>query len=245
MQIVWAGVGDHAERLTLPDPDVEVMPGVWWGPASVVNTPAYWAARCRWEDELPRFSSSTSSLVEEIGFCLLGGFGIRYEMNKAAFDLLKSVDAFDEARPLSEDDLRALLLRPLRIGGGEQRYRFPNQRARRIAEMMRRVVDLRLHELDAHDLRGALIELEGIGPKTASWIVRNFLDSDAVAIIDIHLIRACKGMRVFPEVVSLPRDYDSLERRFIEFAHAIAVRPSILDAVIWTEMRTHRVGVAD
>ena len=39
-------------------------------------------------------------------------------------------------------------------------------------------------------LREFLLQLHGIGYKTASWIVRNFTGSDDVAIVDIHLRRA-------------------------------------------------------
>lgn len=75
------------------------------------------------------------------------------------------------------------------------------------------------------------------GPKTASWIVRNLRGSDEVAILDVHVIRACRAMNLFPDVVSLPRDYDGLEARFLSFADRIGVKPSLLDAVMWTEVR--------
>ena len=44
-------------------------------------------------------------------------------------------------------------------------------------------------------------------------------------------------MNLFPSGSRLPRDYAKLEERFIAFANAIEVRPSLLDAVIWREMR--------
>jgi thermostable 8-oxoguanine DNA glycosylase len=87
-------------------------------------------------------------------------------------------------------------------------------------------------------MRQLLLSIEGIGPKTASWIVRNVMGSDDVAIIDIHILRACTGMGVFPSDIRLPRDYEPLERRFIAFSNAIDVRPSVLDAVMWSEMRS-------
>ena len=39
-------------------------------------------------------------------------------------------------------------------------------------------------------LRDWLLAIPGIGPKTASWIVRNRTGSSAVAIIDVHILRA-------------------------------------------------------
>ena len=82
-----------------------------------------------------------------------------------------------------------------------------------------------------------MLSFEGIGPKTALWIVRNYLDSDDVAIIDVHVLRACRRMKLFPDEISLPRDYGALEEKFLNFANAIKVRASLLDAVMWVETR--------
>jgi len=96
MQLVWAGVGDNVTRLELPDPDECVLPGVRWGRPDEPMTPAYWAVRCRWgEAGEADFVTRTGSLVEEVAFCLLGGFGITYEVNAAAFDRLKAAGAFN------------------------------------------------------------------------------------------------------------------------------------------------------
>ena len=82
-----------------------------------------------------------------------------------------------------------------------------------------------------------MLSFEGIGPKTASWIVRNHMGSDDVAIIDVHVLRACHRMKLFPNEISLPRDYRALEESFLNFANAIKVRASLLDAVMWVETR--------
>lgn len=44
-------------------------------------------------------------------------------------------------------------------------------------------------------------------------------------------------MGVFPADAKLPRDYDALEQRFLAFADGLDVHPSLLDVVIWREMR--------
>ena len=238
MQIAWVGHGDEAYRLELPPASEHVMPGVRWGRVEEPNTPAYWSARCRWPvGNTPDFVSTTGSLVHEVAFCLLGGFGIRYEVNAAAFERLDAASAFDLDVPFPEELIRQALLEPLEVEGRKQRYRFPNQRARRLAAMRDRLHGFVHDPSDATGTRDLLMTLDGVGPKTASWIVRNLMGSDEVAIIDVHVIRACTGMRVFPERISLPRDYSPLEKRFLHFAQAIAIRPSVLDAVMWTEMR--------
>jgi N-glycosylase/DNA lyase len=45
-------------------------------------------------------------------------------------------------------------------------------------------------------------------------------------------------MKLFERDIRFPKDYERLERVFIEFADAIGVRPSILDAIMWREVRS-------
>lgn len=236
VQELWAGESSGVVRI--PDPDIEVVPGVAWGTAEVPNTPAYWSVRCRWEGANPDYVTKQATLVEETGFCLLGGYGIKYEVNAAAFIRLQAASVFDLNIAIGEAEILTLLKAPLWVNGREVRYRFPNQRARRLTSMRDSLRKVSLTGRDPHGMRQALLAIEGIGPKTASWIVRNVLGSDEVAIIDIHILRACIGMGVFPSDIRLPRDYEPLEQRFIAFSHAIDVRPSVLDAVMWSEMRS-------
>ncbi len=236
MQELWAGEAGGVVRI--PNPDVEVVPGVLWGTAEVPNTPAYWAIRCVWEDANPDYVTKQATLAEETGFCLLGGYGIKYEVNAAAFDRLQAARVFDLDFMVEEAEILALLKAPLQVNDRDVRYRFPNQRARRLASMRESLGKVSLNFRDPIGMRRALLAIEGIGPKTASWIVRNVLGSDEVAIIDVHILRACTNMGVFPSDIRLPRDYEPLERRFIAFSNAIHVRPSVLDAVMWSEMRS-------
>ncbi len=240
-QEAWAGHGASARLVRLPARDVEVMPGVAWGSPDYFNTPAYWAVRCQWEEESPDYVAGNDDLIREVAFCLLGGFGIRYEVNQAAFARLEACGFFDlRSAGIDEATVRGWLSEPLLVNGRRVRYRFPNQRAQRLARMLAFFERNDLSGLNAGALRAALMTIEGVGPKTASWIVRNCLGSDEVAIIDVHLIRACTTMRVFPEEFSLPRDYEALEARFLSFSKALNVRPSVLDAVIWSEIRKTR-----
>jgi thermostable 8-oxoguanine DNA glycosylase len=207
----------------------------------MLDTPAYWALRCLADDNpLHGFTSSTGSLIEEIGFCLLGGFGITAELNSAAFDRLRSSGVFDLSRNISEESIRKLLAEPLELRGRRQKYRFPNQRAARLTAMRRSIHGIDLEQMPRSWVTALLRNIPGIGPKTAAWIIRNHFDSDEVAILDVHVIRACRRLRLFPERVVLPRDYESLQQRFLSFANALNVRPAVLDAVMWTEMRSER-----
>ena len=80
--------------------------------------------------------------------------------------------------------------------------------------------------------------LPGVGPKTASWIVRNWLGSDQVAILDIHVVRAGLLMNLFSPEDDVSKDYPCMEAKFISFSQALGVPTSDLDALIWWMMRT-------
>ena len=121
--------------------------------------------------------------------------------------------------------------------GRPVRYRFPHQRARRLAVALGMIEDEPPPTDDALGFRRHLMRIPGIGPKTASWITRNWLGSDEVAILDIHIIRAGLLIGLFDRSMRVPRDYEALERRFLEFCGALSARPSLLDAVMWRAMR--------
>ncbi|QCO17184.1 hypothetical protein D3869_18150 (plasmid) [Azospirillum brasilense] len=224
----------------LREPDSEVVPGVRWGRPEQVPSPAFWAALARDADEASHgYVDRDSTLEESVGFCLLGGYGITAELNHAAFVRLRDVGAFHPPG-LDEDQILGHLRAPLDVGRRRVRYRFPAQRAHRLAVAMDMLGDIELDTQSPLEVRRSLMTIPGIGPKTASWIVRNWLGSDDVAILDIHIVRACQVMRLFGDKVSLPRDYEVLERRFLDFAHGLGVRASLLDALMWREMRELR-----
>ncbi len=221
------------------DFDDEVLPGVIYGVADELLSPAYWALRCKTIEEQKRdFVNRYGSLEEEVGFCLLGGYGVTVEVATAFFVRLKNIGVFNPNICIEEPEILNALLEPLPIKGRLQRYRFPKQRSKRLSNAMEFLATTPLDLQDAITFRDDLQKISGIGPKTASWITRNWLNSDDVAIIDIHILRAGWAINLFDKKIRLPRDYFSLEKKFLKLAEAIDVRASILDAVIWSDMRT-------
>ncbi len=227
------------ETFDLPDADDEVIPGVRWGDTSLLLTPAWIArhAHIRWRrrgyDEV--FRQKAVSLAEDVVFCLLGGFGIRAEVAEAAYRHLRRDGLFEKNLDCAAIEMR--LREPLEVAGRSVRYRFPTGRARYIAGALNR---LRQAAPPSEDLalRDYLVRIPGIGPKTASYIVRNHLGSDRVAILDIHLLRAGRAACLFPEGMTLPRHYLEVEKRFLSFAKACGVPASILDLIVWEMLRT-------
>jgi thermostable 8-oxoguanine DNA glycosylase len=219
-------------------PEEEVLPGVLFGREEWVPSPAYWAALAAKENSFEAYiSPSGTPLSEDVAFCLLGGHGIKMEINQAAWRQLKQAGFFAETSASDPGKIEEVLRQPLQIEGRQIRYRFPRQRAQRISYALNHLNDQAFSVCEPTALRSALMTLPGIGPKTASWIVRNWTGSDNVAILDIHVVRAGQMMGLFPERLRLAKEYYILEARFLQFARLLGIRASILDALIWREMR--------
>ena len=202
-----------------------------------ICSPAYWAAQAWiWEIEEPYHYKLGRSLEEEVIACLLGGYGIPAEVGLVAFERLRVINAEDPRRLHNKDAVFALLSEPLAVSGRTVKYRFARQKAGYLAGSMAQL-SLLDHSQDDRALRDELTTLPGIGPKTASWIVRNWRGSDSVSILDIHILRAGRILGIFPQNWAVERHYMKLEDAFLNFAETISVKASILDSVMWMNMR--------
>ncbi len=237
MQRVIGGSEGIYRFLELPDPDEWLMPGVRWGSFEHALTPAFWVSQAWQAGEPTQGFALCANLTEEVVTCLLGGHGMPAEVGLAA-----SVRVIEVLREIGPERITlaraiAILTTPLNVNGRPARYRFVNQRAKYLVGCLEGLTQVNESELSDLDLRNALCALPGIGPKTGSWIVRNRRGSDAVAILDLHIVRACEHMKVFPERADPARRYFDLEARFLEFCERAGVRASVVDAVMWATMR--------
>jgi N-glycosylase/DNA lyase len=221
--------------MSLPGPGALVTGyDLLWGGVEEIGSPAYWSAQTwMWEMEEPEHFRLGSSLREEVLACLLGGYGIPAEVGLAAYARLRVVPS---EVLLHDEAIYDLLAEPMILRGRSVRYRFARQKARRVAGAMARLPDIDAEAPD-RTLRDALTALPGIGPKTASWIVRNWRGSDHVSILDVHVIRACRALGLFDPTWTVVRHYTFMEDAYLAFAKAIGARASILDSIIWMTMR--------
>jgi thermostable 8-oxoguanine DNA glycosylase len=230
-------IGAAELTIEVPDADEEVMPGIRWGRFDHFFTPAFWLSRVRYEQASRELNFAFGeSVLEEVVACLLGGYGFRAETGVAAFVRLRDRDLL-RVQPHLEKKIHCALSEPLLISDRHVCYRYPHQRARFITAALHRMADECAPTTSAVSFRNWLTTFEGIGLKTASWITRNALRADTVAILDVHILRAGVLANIFQPPFRLPRDYIMLESRLIEFACSIGVRLSILDAVMWHHMR--------
>jgi len=231
-------------QVSLPAPETEVLPGIPWGAVDAFPTPAYWTylvlAR-RISGTSPRYRLGVT-LAEEISACLLGGHGIPADVGLAAFRRLQSIGILSSTP--SESELFELLSQPLDLNGRPVRYRFARQKARYLSCAFSLLASERPPGQTGQCLRNWLLQIPGVGYKTASWIARNWLDADDVAILDIHILRAGALSHFFDDHLTVERDYVELEIQFLRFAIAIGVKPSELDAVMWLEMMSSPRAVA-
>lgn len=238
-QFVTYWIADEVITRELPDAGDFVMPDVAWGEFSNLFTPAYWVSQL-WMAGLDSQKTSPyraqGSLAEEITFCMLGGFGITAELATAAFQACKAAGLIDQLN-VSSKDWTEILREPIAVMGRSVKYRYPNQKAIYLAEAMdflrRDTPDLS----SGRGLRDSLLKIRGVGPKTAGWVARNFLDSDDVAILDIHLIRAGQLCNLYTVQQKVEREYFEMEARYIDFCQALSVRPAVIDCLIWDQMR--------
>src|SRR4051794_21585136 len=103
----------------------EIAPDLWWRHAWSVAE-----ARYRLTATLP--TTSEAALRRELLFCLLGGHGISYELNRSATEVLWRRGLFRHWRPLSMTltaELSRAQFEPPRKDGSFRRYRFPARKA--------------------------------------------------------------------------------------------------------------------
>ncbi len=235
-QVAWRRTGTSYERIELPPPHAEVLPGVRWGHTAEFFSPAFWKYHSHAHRDSERFQNFAlgRTLVEEMSACLLGGYGMPAELGWAAFVRLRDEGLLRGGTRL--DEIERALRRPFTVAGTSRRYRLVRQKAQYLYGAINETRALSPSR-DARELRSQLVRITGIGPKTASWIVRNHLGANDVAILDVHIIRAGVTAGVFPETADPARGYFKLEQRFLEFCDAIREPPSRLDAIMWDYMR--------
>ena len=223
---------------SIPNSEQNVLPNVTWGNVSRLFTPAYWRITCITNEATKNHSIYRlgNTFKEEVVACLLGGHGISGELGNAAFRHLLENGIFNGKTP-SCDKLESLLSERLPVKGKLIRYRYPKQKAKYISNALQMLYEE--HPPDkARPLRDWLVKFPGVGLKTASWIVRNYLDADDVAILDIHIHRAGVIAGFFNKNDDVRRSYLKMEEKFIHFAKEIGIHANVLDNQIWNQIRS-------
>ena len=220
-------------------------------PVSASSPPAWltrWHALAGTYECQPRPRASECALRQELVFCLLGGHGVSYELARSATDVVLSLSPFDTRwsalalRSALCDELSASKFDPRRRDGSLRRYRYPQRKA----ELIGAAVDWthgigaigeRLASLECeHERRHWLCSCPGLGPKSASWLLRNTGYAEELAILDVHVVRAMREAGRVGEL-RLPRDYLRVEQRFLEWCAELGVSAAAFDLFLWEWQR--------
>jgi N-glycosylase/DNA lyase len=209
----------------------------WWGEPHHLGTSAYWVDQAKRRPP-PLQNRANRGLPDEVAACLLGGHGIRAAVGRSAFERVRAAGLVTTEPPPSADSIEHCLREPLDVPGFQTplRYRFPKQRAQWVAASLERLAG-KEPPSEPLALREWLMELPGVGPKTASWIVRNQFTRAEVAIIDVHVYRAGRSAGFFPPSWRLPVDYAKFEAAFCAVARVGNVTPAALDSCVWDQLQ--------
>jgi N-glycosylase/DNA lyase len=238
-QTAYYQLNGEFHTLQLPEPEQLVIDLVAWGRIDEILTPASWAFQCaaRMDSTDPHRFRMGDTLEEEYATCLLAGYGVPAEIGMAAACRLRDHGVLDGTGDSTEEGITRLLEAPLDVDGRHVRYRFYKTKSRQLSAGLEALREGGPDETDTGAFRAWFRGLPGVGAKTSSFITRNWLGSDDVAILDIHVVRACQAFGLFEQDVDLSKCYGELETRFVSFARAIEVKASWLDALMWEGMR--------
>ena len=210
---------------------------MFWGRVDELFTVAYWRGlywmrEAEWPSPRHRIGNT---FMEEVVACMLGGHGVRAEVALAAFERLRDRGLLAGGTP-TLGEVCSGLREPLNLGGRKVSYRFWRKKSEQVVAALSNL-NSNPPIASGRALREHLTELPGIGPKTASWIVRNWQGANDVAILDIHVVRAGRLMGLFSAQDRAETGYMSMEAKFLQLATRMAVSAANLDSLIWSTMR--------
>jgi N-glycosylase/DNA lyase len=196
----------------------------------------------------PLAAPTRAQFERELLFCLLGGFGVSFELALSATERIGELEPFGEWWTEGEiaerigSELSLQQFEPRTVGGALRRYRFPTRKANLIVGARRWLIEqgplyqtLSLIGCE-RERRRILCACPGLGNKTASWLLRNVGLASRLAILDVHVVRALHAAgRISGEV--LPRDYEAVEEAFVEWCDHLGAPPAAFDLFVWEWQR--------
>ena len=213
----------------------KLLSDIDWENAGRRFTKSYWEVQYYLSDLSCCGYKLGSNLREEVVACLLGGYGFKAELGLLAFHRIKNMRLIRKNARLEE--IEKAISTPFRWNGKEVYYRFSRQKSKYIYWFLQRQDVDELEKLCGSSLRNKLLTIKGIGPKTASWITRNYGNCEDVAIVDIHIYRAGRLAGFINPKWDMRKDYYKIEESFLDFCHSINALPSRMDSIMWNQMK--------
>ena len=195
--------------------------------------------------------SNDYDLWKELTCCVLSS-QVPYELARAAAHRIGEARVWQKSRLAKRNvihhELLKLLSMPFSFNGRYHRYRFPNTKAGQLtaAFCVVREESGSLLELIGRctDARGARLWLvarvPGVGPKQASMFLRNALGSYDLAVLDRHVLKYMRTMKLCGTThldVSTIGAYEACEAKLRHHAESLGHPVGVLDWAIWIVMR--------
>jgi Thermostable 8-oxoguanine DNA glycosylase len=190
-------------------------------------------------------------VLDEFFFVLLGGFGISYELNKSALQILKQRGLFNEKYYrdknnlfLIEEKIREQFslqqFSPSTINGQLRKYRYIETKPITISaagswlwEKCEWKLYDSMQEMNTTELRVWLCSCPGIGLKSASWFLRNIGISDDYAVFDVHVIRFLDYLGFDIPTPLTEKMYLKLEESLRKVCSNVGVSLGKIDYLLW------------
>ncbi|GEN35075.1 8-oxoguanine DNA glycosylase [Aneurinibacillus danicus] len=204
-------------------------------------------------------SLTPEQMHNELFFCLLGGYGIPYELNQSAFEILQQKGLFqlkyyqtfeNQMINILERELMMSQFAPRTRQGTFRKYRYPKTKARTIFKAAQWLLHDNQRNLPAilraipeeKARRAKIMECPGMGMKSASWFLRNTGYATSLAIVDVHIFRFLTFYRFIPQTYSPSRNYEEIEDVFKRICHVANVPVDEGDLALWEWMhRNYRI----
>ncbi len=219
-------------------------------PADIASI--YWEKA--WEVAAPHYPGPTAGslagdqeLRAELLFCLLGGHGISYDLNLSVADRLWTRGLFRTSKRLQkrsiEAELRKPQFEPRCRDGALRRYRFPTRKAELLFAAQLWLERIGSLAVEISTIRGEpgrrdfLCSCPGLGPKSASWLLRNCGYARELAVLDIHVVRAMQACGRIDKA-DLSRDYEAIESAYLSWCRDYDADPARFDLIVWDFSRS-------
>lgn len=196
---------------------------------------------------------SDQDLWNELCLCILAS-NVPFEQAQSAIEHLKQNNLTEphwilknpNSWKIIATELSKPICLPRKKDGEFRKYRFPNVRAKNIANACSflystngSLKNLLKHFESEEFARNYLSKnISGLGLKESSHFLRNIGYATSLAIIDVHIISFLKNLKLISEISSLTDSkYYELEDKMRKLANFYGISLAILDNAIWNYMK--------
>ena len=133
---------NNFETVHLPNPNDYLFDNLKWGSAFELFTPAYWKLQIIYFNEYFKnmHYRTGETFLEEVIYCLLGGFGMKAEIGYLFFKELKYRGIINEYSSIKDKKIIFNILNsPISLNGKKIRYRFPATKSEYIFNVFKKL----------------------------------------------------------------------------------------------------------